>query len=488
MRNYFLKYIYFFCLLLSSINVKSQNKNNRNPLRFPSQGLTYYTAKDSSSYIRFIGLLQFWVRNTEMNPGTLYKNEPVNNYTDFTIRRLALINVFQIHPRLLFLTNISSTSNSSNIAQQTNLSLGFADAYGEYKFSDKLFIGAGLHQWTGFSRLNLEGVGTMVNLDIPKFQFPFINQLDRNNRMLGIYAKGRLGKLDYRISLNDPFVPVLPSGAANSGSGSPSGGLVGKPSGNAQVNVAYYNPAARSKMVLSYLKWQFLETEYNKIPYETGNYLGQKRIFNIGAGLAYRKDGMLNPEVIELQDPSLPVSNTNPLIVKSANKQDVFCYAIDAFLAYRFTKKQDGINIYTGYYHTGMGNNYYNVSATNQTVTVGSSASPINGPGGSMPSSGTGHTFYVLAGYLAPVGFINANNRFGVFGTYQNSKFEALKDPVQVYEAGINWLVSGNGLKITAQYRNRPVYKGLAAFGKTESTATVDNRKSEMLLQMQISF
>ncbi|AEE54664.1 hypothetical protein [Haliscomenobacter hydrossis] len=458
------------------------------PVVIPAQGFTFFSAKDSSVYIRFLGLMQFWARSINANPGTMYKNQPVTHYADFTIRRLVAVSLFQLHPRLLFVTGLGSTANASSSAFQTNLNLGFADAYGEYKFSNKFYLGAGLHQWTGFSRLNLEAIGTMVNLDIPKFQFPFINQLDRNNRMLGVYIKGELGRFDYRLSLNDPFTPTFSTAAANTGNGSPAGGMLNAPAGNAQIKVAYFNPSAKSKLLQGYYKWQFLDKELHKIPYETGNYLGLKRVFNLGAGFAFRKKGMLIPTSIEALNPAMPASETNPVLLKSADSKDIFCFAADAFLAYRFSSKLDGINIYTGYFYTNLGDNFYTVSGTNQTVSATPNLTSINGPGAAIPAAGTGNTFYFLTGYLLPKGFINQATRWGLFGTYQHSTFEALQDPVHLYELGVNWLITGNGLKLTAQYRNRPIFQGVSAFGDNSSTAQETSRKGELALQMQLNF
>ncbi len=455
----------------------------------PRSGFAIYPYKDSTINIRFLALMQFWSRYGETNEGTIYKGDTVDFVSDLSLRRLSLITAFEITPKFLFMVNVNSNGNTSGTAQQTNLNFGIIDGYAEYTLSEKLSIGAGLHLWNGFSRLNVENVGTLTNLDVPKFQAPYFNQLDKLNRMLGIYARGRLGKLDYRFSVNDPFTPANMSVPANNGVGSPSGGLVNTPANFSQLNVAYFNPAAQTKMFVGYLKWQFLNNEFNKIPFENGDYLGQKKVLNIGAGFAYRKNGMMVPTKIELRSLALLESSTNPKLLKEATYHDILCLAADVFFSYKLSPKNAGITIYSGYFYTDMGPNFYTVSSTNQISSYSyNSKSNINGSGLASPASGTGKSFYFVTGYRLPNGFPFNNGQLGLFATWQHSQFEALKTPVNIYETGVNWFVSGHGLKLTLQYRNRPVFGGVAGYANLESTATEQSRKGELIFQAQVNF
>ena len=45
-----------------------------------------------------------------------------------------------------------------------------------------------------------------------------------------------------------------------------------------------------------YFKYEFLDSESNLTPYNTGSYLGSKNVFNIGAGFIYQKDAMWHTE------------------------------------------------------------------------------------------------------------------------------------------------------------------------------------------------
>ncbi|UOQ68169.1 hypothetical protein [Hymenobacter volaticus] len=53
----------------------------------------------------------------------------------------------------------------------------------------------------------------MMAMDFPLTNFPTIDALDQFARYIGIFAKGRIGKFDYRLSMSDPFLTNLPTNA-----------------------------------------------------------------------------------------------------------------------------------------------------------------------------------------------------------------------------------------------------------------------------------
>jgi hypothetical protein len=443
--------------------------------------------KEGTVNVRFVTLMQTWIRSGALNPGSVYKEQTRSSLTDISVRRIVFTTIAQLSPRALVLLNLEGSSNSGDGSFQPGLDVGVLDAYGEYKINKYLFIGAGLHQWTGLSRLNVDGVGSLLNLDQPLFQQPTWNKLDRLGRVMGIYAKGDIGKFNYRLSVNEPFATSASAFAANSGKGSPAGGSINNEAKNAQLNVAYMNPSTTSKLVQGYVEYAFWEKENHISPYEISTYHGEKKLLNIGTGFFYRHNGMLTPTQIALRDAALPESSTNPKLIKAADETDLFCYAVDAILMYPFSKKMDGITAYAAYYHLNLGNNYYTVSAINPVTGAGSGASSINGAGYAFPTTGTGNFFYTKLGYITPKNWFG-NARLGAFGTYQHTKLEALQDAVQVYETGINWFINTNKVKLTALYRNRPIYKGNAAYSNIKSNAVVDERKGEFIAQFQFNF
>ena len=48
-------------------------------------------------------------------------------------------------------------------------------------------------------------------MDLPLTNFPTIENTDQFARWLGIYAKGRVGKFDYRVAMDDAFLTNLTS-------------------------------------------------------------------------------------------------------------------------------------------------------------------------------------------------------------------------------------------------------------------------------------
>ncbi|GAB3220853.1 hypothetical protein [Spirosoma arcticum] len=443
--------------------------------------------KDGSTNIRFISLLQTWIRYTDLNPGSVVGEQLRPSATDLSLRRIVFTTVAQFHPRALFLLNVVGNANGAGDAFQSGLNVGILDAYGEYKISKALFIGAGLHPWTGFSRLNVDGIGSLLNLDQPAFQQVTWNRLDKLGQVMGVYVKGEVGKLNYRLSLNEPFTPTPSAFGINAGRGTPNGGSLGKEARNAQVNVAYFNPSATSKLLQGYFEYAFWDTENHITPYEISTYQGGKKLLNIGTGFMYRKDGILTPTQITLQNSGQPEGDLNPKIIHSARTSDLFAWAVDAIVMYPFSNRLDGITLYAGYYSVDLGPNYYTVSNVNNIATATQGASLVNGAGNAYPATGTGQTFYTQAGYILP-NTLFPTTRLGVFTTYQHSKLDALKDPVTIYEGGFNWFINANQVKFTMMYRNRPVFKGSTAFADQSPNAVVDVRKGEVIAQFQVNF
>jgi hypothetical protein len=89
-----------------------------------------------------------------------------------------------------------------------------------------------------------------------------------------VYAKGQLGKLDYRMALNKPFVNgTVPSAVLKNG---------------VAVNTFSENYATSG-----YLNWMFWDKESNVLPFYVGSYLGAKKVLNIGAGWYHQGESSL---------------------------------------------------------------------------------------------------------------------------------------------------------------------------------------------------
>ncbi|MEN0068244.1 MAG: hypothetical protein AAGA48_39350 [Myxococcota bacterium] len=89
-------------------------------------------------------------------------------------------------------------------------------------------------------------------------------------------------------------------------------------------------------------------------------------------------------------------------------------------------------------------------------MNVGSDGTSFAGGGNAYPLQGTGHTGYLEMGYLLPTTF--GGTRLQPYAASQTSFFEGLGAPMVLAEAGANWYFAGQHAKITAHWRNRPVF------------------------------
>jgi hypothetical protein len=192
-------------LLCSTTSLKAQEAEKE--VDHSYKPLKLSLNEDGSKYVRFIMWHQIWAQTNNMADGA-----GVND-VNFSIRRSRFLAFAQISPRFLILTHwglnglsansMSSLGNNSNGAQ-----LFLHDAWAEFKVMDELYIGAGLHYWKGMNRLANSSTLNFMTMDATR---PFIGwhslgYTDQFARHMGIYAKGQIGKFDYRLAVNDPLV------------------------------------------------------------------------------------------------------------------------------------------------------------------------------------------------------------------------------------------------------------------------------------------
>jgi hypothetical protein len=297
------------------------------------------------------------------------------------------------------------------------------DAWVEYKVWDSyLDIGAGLHYWNGISRATSASTLNFLGLDAPIFNWATIEKTDQFARMLGIYGKGRIGQLEYRVAVNEPF----------------------KTSDALQENVAGYNPGNIDKVYQGYFSYNFLETESNKLPFYVGSYLGTKKVFNIGAGFLQNSNAMWS-----LQENG-DTATHNQLL-----------WAIDAFLDMPVgADNKHAITAYTAYFNYDFGpNNIRNIGIMNSADGGGSLR------GNAVPLIGTGQILYGQFGYL--FGKLKTGGRLQPFASYSHAFFEGVRNaegdivPVQIVDAGVNYYMAGHHAKITLNYRHRPDFTNI---------------------------
>lgn len=447
------------------------------PVDHSYKPLTLKLNEDGSKYVRFLIWHQMWATMTQNNPGSVDVNgkDIGGKWTgDVAIRRSRFLAYAQISPRFLILTHWGINNQSfinggasnhvsgatiapSNLGKKPQLYIH--DAWTEYAVKPgQLHIGGGLHYWNGVSRLSSNSTLNFMTMDAPIFNWFNIELTDQFARQFGIYAKGQLGKLDYRISVNKPFVV----GASPRASGST---LTAQTKG-AETAVNILNEKTAFQAYANYMIW---DKESNVLPFFVGSYLGSKKVMNIGAGFyshpeatGYRTSGVTTADSI---------TKTNQMV-----------FGADFFLDMPTRKgKGDCINVLLTYYNMDFGPRYLrNVGILNEHTTAPSSATSWAGGGNAQPLIGTGSIIYAQVGYAFPKNKLG--HQFMPYMTVTNKKFERLADPSTQMGLGLNWFISGHNAKITAEYATRPVYKLDAGAVKRNGSAAQFTIQSHIFL------
>ena len=455
------KILTFIGLALLSSSLYSQGSPDY------GSGLKLNLNPEGDKYVRFILWNQIWLRNTEMNPGTTVSDEATKNSWNIGNRRLRALAYAQITKRYMVLMHFGinnqtfinggapGTTGTGGYGNGKKPQMFFHDAWNEYavvlpgeagEFS--LSLGAGLHYYMGLSRMTMASTLNFLTVDSPIFTWPLIDNSDQFARQMGMFAKGKYGKFEYRFSLNKPFATNLaPVDVTN-----PAARVAVDNNGNPKFSKA------------GYVEYQFLDSESNLLPFKVGSYLGTKKVFNLGAGFYHQKDG------------------TRTSVNSQIEKHDIALYAIDAFadLPLGNAKNKMALSAYAGFYNYNFGPNYLrnlgimNVGS-NDPNFIGDKA--IAGAGNLQPMIGSGNIYYLQAGLLLPSNADKPKIRIQPFAAYTNKNFKALENSSSQFDIGANWFIDGHHAKLTTQYSTRPTYTSASAEPKS---------KGEFILQFQI--
>ncbi|MBO9205196.1 MULTISPECIES: hypothetical protein [Niastella] len=418
---------------------------------------------DGSHYFQFTVMNQTWLRFNQSNPGTLVEGRIKENTVDIGLRRTRFQAFGQLTDKVFiyFQFGMNNFNSQFNTGNNRKLAAFFHDALCEYKVSksNQLKLGGGLTIANGFSRFSQPSVSSIMTMDVPVFAQATVDQTDQFSRKLSVYARGQVGKFDYRFILSDPF-PITSSGTATPG----------------LTNYAQFAALGHQLQPQGYLMYQFFDHENHTTPYMTGTYLGKKKIFNIALG------GILQNEAMWKSG-----NNINDTVY-----QDMKLFAVESYLDMPLSSKQDAISAYAGFFNTDYGTNYlrYNGSmnpANGRAVETPPTYITGQGPthGNAYPMFGTGKVIYSQVGYLLPENFLKGKSRFMPYASFTAAKFDALQGLwANVYNAGINWLVNGHKSKFTLDWQNRPT------FGVDPANGNVlkGDRKNGVVLQYQIFF
>ncbi|ALW86238.1 hypothetical protein AUC43_14775 [Hymenobacter sedentarius] len=432
-------------------------------------GMKVNISPDGSKYLRFMIWTQVYARYNENNTGTLRApNTPKASQVDFGIRRSRMVILAQLNPRFLIYTHFG-INNQNGVSGGVNATtdgkkpqLFIHEAVTEYRVNKYLNLGAGIHYYNGISRLSSASTTSIMAMDLPLTNFPTIDALDQFARWIGVYAKGRVGKVDYRFSMSDPFLTNLPTnptyvvGGVQTGNplglGTTTGGI------NTGTNTAQYNPQNTHHVYQGYVSYNFLEPEANLLPYTQGTYLGTKRVLSVGGGFMYNKDGMYSRPTSSSVALSSLTPGSDLYAAVPTTKHDIKLFGADVFYDVPLdTTSRTAITLYGVYYNFNFGPNYTRFVGP-ENPGYGASATR----GNAIPQSGTGSAEYLEAGYLLPKNTLGPKARLQPYVAYLHSNYEGLRESngdtkgVNVYDAGVNLLLDGHNAKVTLNYRARP--------------------------------
>lgn len=391
--------------LVISCQMYAQEKSKDPEKQYPVsqyKPLVLKVSEDGSKYIRFIIWSQIWAedQNLDADPGFTMR-----------IRRSRVLAYAQISPRFLIITHFGLNSLTSSTADPignrvsaegtvNGPQLFLHGAWTEFKVSgsEALYVGGGLHYWNGLSRISSASTLNFMTMDNYRQAWAQLGLTDQFARHLGVYAKGTLGKFQYKIALNDPISNALGSSD-----------LVDLSEGSVTYSGRRVLGTEAGSVVTGYIDYQFFDKESNKLPYRVGSYLGAKKVFNIGAGFFNHSNGVVSVEGGE------PVG------------QDVTHFAFDAY--YDAPAGDGAINAYAAYYNFDYGDGY----ALGTTY-------------------GTGNSFYGQLGYLLP--FTTSAGRLMPYVACSTQDFEVYENAGNLFQLGANWFIDGHNAKISLEYRS----------------------------------
>ena len=348
---------------------------------------------DGSKYFRIISWIQGQANYNFSTP------DNVSN-TSFKLKRARLLMFSQITDKFMILTHFGlnnlTASNMDPLGKGEASQIFLHDAWAEYKVAKNHTVGTGLHYFNGISRLNNQSTLNMLTLDNNRQSWSTIGLSDQFARHLGVFAKGKFGKLQYRVAINDAITNGL-DGRAELTDQSVYGGKRILGSKDAGFNYA------------GYFEYNFLDQESNFLPYKVGTYLGSKKVFNVGSGFFYHPNGS--------------VIDNNGLV-----GQDVLLFAVDAFYEAPLLGNNDAITAYATIQSNDYGTNYL------------------------YSAYGTGSMIYSHLGYL--IGGDKTKPRFQPYVSYALNSYDAIDQNKNVLGIGANLYLSGHNSKITIEYKN----------------------------------
>jgi hypothetical protein len=114
-----------------------------------------------------------------------------------------------------------------------------------------------------------------------------------------------------------------------------------------------------------------------------------------------------------------------------------------------------------------------------------SGKSSFNGAGNAFPLIGTGQVLYAQCAYLFRKDLFKDQGTLQPYASGIYARYERLNDPMLVYDIGMNWLISGNSVKISLDYQSRPIF-AQATNGTVNEIRNA--RRGQLTMQFQAAF
>ncbi|MBU2928436.1 hypothetical protein [Winogradskyella psychrotolerans] len=368
-------------------------------------GLKFKFNEEGTKYLRLISWAQVQANYTADD--TFDSNGNENSQLNFNLRRARILMFAQINKDFLILThfglNSLTSANLSPTGKGDGSQLFFHDVWAQYSLGKDHTVGGGLHYFNGISRLNNQSTLNLMTLDNNRQAWATIGLSDQFARHLGVFLKGKFNKLQYRVAINDASVSSLDARAAVAG-------------GDAVYNGrSSLGSKAAGKTYAGYFDYHFLDQESNFLPYKVGTYLGEKKVFNIGAGFFMHPKGS--------------VIDTGTAINPNIEGEDVAIFAADAFYDAPLGENGSALTAYAMYQNSNYGKNYL------------------------YSAYGTGSMLYYHVGYV--LNGDKLKTRFQPYVSYGIHSYDAVDDNRSTLGVGINAYMSGHNSKLTLEYTNQ---------------------------------
>jgi hypothetical protein len=357
-------------------------------------GMKFNLTEDGIKYMRVIAWGQMWGQYNDNLPDD-------SKAIEFSTRRARILTYAQITPKFLILTHFGLNSlNADNLSptgKGESSQLFFHDFWVQYSLGKNHAIGSGLHYWNGISRLNSQGTLNLMTLDNNRQSWATLGLSDQFARHQGIYAKGNLGKFQYRVSINEAITNGLDNRNTED-----------------NLNTTIYGgrrvlgSKSSGMTYAGYFEYEFLDSESNVLPYRVGSYLGTKEVFNLGAGFFVHPKGS--------------VSNNGTINVG----EDVSLFAADAFYDAPLGDKKGAVTAYAVYQINNYGKNYL------------------------FNASGTGALFYGHAGYMF---HSEKLTKIQPYVSYELNSYDVTSNNRTIFGMGSNLYLNGHNSKLTLEYK-----------------------------------